>query len=95
MNEIIVVVKPFSDVVDGTLAKEDSWNGKIRIEHCSNCGSPLMYVRIEYDYEGERGADDYSFYCAVCGQCQGGHVLPSPFPLDEEDEPKEKVLNPT
>ena len=76
MNEIMVVVKPVFEVVsDGCFDEKESMTERVSVKHCYNCGSPLMYIRQEKNYQEKLGNTDYTWYCAVCGTCQMGVVI--------------------
>ena len=76
MNEIMVMVKPVFEVVsDGCFDEKESMTNRVSVKHCYNCGSPLMYIRREKNYQGTLGDTDYTWYCAVCGVCQMGIVM--------------------
>jgi NAD(P)H-flavin reductase len=76
MSEIKVMVKPVFEVIsDGCFDEKESMSERVSVKHCYSCGSPLMYTRQEKDYEGKKGQSDYTWYCAVCGSCQGGIMI--------------------
>jgi hypothetical protein len=82
MNEIIVAVKPVFEVVpEGVFDEKDSMTETVSVKSCYTCGSPLMYIRQEKNYEGKKGCTDYTWYCAVCGTCQMGLMI------DDSDSP--------
>ncbi|MHA1863165.1 MAG: hypothetical protein ACTSWA_05295 [Candidatus Thorarchaeota archaeon] len=83
MEEIIVAVKPVFEVIDDAeFDRQSSFSEKTEVKYCYNCGSPLMYIRVEL---GDDGSTDTSWYCAVCGRMQGGITLPSPFKEENGD----------
>lgn len=72
-----MVVKPVFEVVpEGVFDEKESMSETVSVKHCYNCGSPLMYIRQEKNYQGKLGDADYTWYCAVCGVCQMGIVIP-------------------
>jgi len=88
MNEIAVLVKPYSSVVEG--AEIDTtmpgYDGKVK--SCYNCGSLLYYI-VTSRIRNTTYATDTNFYCAVCGDEAGG-IFDDPFnevkPLEALDE---------
>lgn len=90
MNEILVVVKPVFDVIDdGAFDEKETMTERVHIEHCYSCGSPYMYIRREKDFGEKIGVDDYTWYCAVCGACQGGIMIDNSS-LQEKEKPRAK-----
>lgn len=76
MNEILTIIKPVFDVIeDGGFDSKESMSERVSVQHCYSCGSPLMYIRQEKNYENKNGLTDYTWYCAVCGACQMGVMV--------------------
>lgn len=72
MDEILVVVQPVFDVITDGSFDESGLSEGISVKSCYNCGSPLMYIRQE---RCKGGAQDFTWFCAVCGREQMGVMI--------------------
>ena len=69
---IQIAVKPVFQVIPDKNF-EESIRDKGKVEYCFNCGSPYFYITTEKSEDKE----EISYFCAVCGQYQGGWTLPT------------------
>jgi len=79
VNEVLVAVQPYSDVVEGAqldLEMPDTWG---KVKSCYSCGG-LLFYQVTARVEGTELASDTHIYCAVCG-CDNGGIFSDP--LDE------------
>jgi len=72
MNEIHVMVKPFSEVAKCASVDIESPRSRWgKVESCYNCGS-LLFYRVTTKVNDTEFATDTDTYCAVCGANCGG-----------------------
>lgn len=84
-ERIPILALPYTEIEHLPLG--DGWRKYEQdiIEACWKCGSPYMIIKVEKveksDWSKRReipekelmlGSMDHSFYCAICGQSQGG-----------------------
>jgi len=79
VNEILVAVQPYSDVVEGASIDTDTPSAWGMVESCYNCGG-LLFYQVTAKVDGTELATDTHVYCAVCGRDNGGIFND---PLDE------------
>lgn len=89
MNEVLVAVQPYSDVVEGANIDQEGPSVWGKVQSCYNCGG-LLFYQVMAKVEGTELATDTHIYCAICGRDNGGIFND---PLNEINLSSEQKVN--